>query len=180
MWSLRSFPLSDGEDFSEVVGRGPSFFNTAERWQIKTEGSFGVIRAVFLHQRFITVTSKCRHQPGTSLPWLLFLASEEGSRCKITGLRESNWFELELRLLSCEMKRCTRPGDGSEPCGGVPEFTSRRLKLPLCRVLLPPPASRSSHCVSIPPQPQPTPPLPCRKHLASESHCCPGNGEEKL
>lgn len=37
-----------------------------------------------------------------TLPWILFLALEEGSRCKITGLLN----ELELCLLPCEMKRC--------------------------------------------------------------------------
>lgn len=33
-----------------------------------------------------------------------FSASEKGSRCKITVLLASDLFELELRLLSCDMK----------------------------------------------------------------------------
>lgn len=33
-----------------------------------------------------------------------FLASEKGSRGRITVLLESDLFEMELRLLSCDMK----------------------------------------------------------------------------
>lgn len=120
MWSPCSFTLSDGEDFSEVVGRGPSSSGTSTEhclkcWQIKTEGSFGVIHTVFLHRQFINDIPQCQWQTQSlelhfTLPWILFLALEEGSRCKITGLLESDSFELELRLLSCEMKCCTPLG----------------------------------------------------------------------
>ncbi len=81
----------------------------------KNRRSFGVIHTVFLHRQFINDIPQCqRHTPSLplhfTLPWILFLPSEEGRRCKITGLPESNSLELELRLLPCEMKCCTPLG----------------------------------------------------------------------
>ena len=102
------------------------------------------------------------------LLWILFLASEEGSRYKITGLPESNSLELELHLLSGEMRCCysTRKETRSLVVL-VLEVTLALSKagFALCCSFLQPPLFQS---VS-------TPSLFCHKHLACKRHCCPGN-----
>ena len=175
MWSLCSFTLSDGEDFSEVVGWGSSSSSKStelglKRWQIKTEGSFSVIHTVFFfYRQFVNTTPQCQWQTHSlvlhfTLPWILFLASEEGSRCKITGLPESNSLGLELRLLPCEMKCCTPLGRrlGALWWSSWGYLTLSKAGFVLCCLYL---------------QPVSIPSLFCHKHLACVRHCCPGNRE---
>lgn len=55
--------------------------------------------------------------------FFFFWASEEGSRCKITGLRDSYSFELELRVLlafCCEMKWGAMSGRRQAALGSTP------------------------------------------------------------
>lgn len=118
--------LDDWEDFSQVVGRGSGcflFFDhqqsltwSADKWKKKTA-------FVCNSNCFTTVspptTPQCQRQAlsrelhSADPPPLFFfpIASEEGSRCKITGLPESGRFELELRVRSSRgMKSCRRLG----------------------------------------------------------------------
>lgn len=121
-----------------------------------------------------TTVSASGSESGTSLLgsffFSFFLPSEEGSRCEITGLPESERFELELRLLSsCEMKRRRRLGALCLSSRGYLSPSEAGFVLWGCFYLQPPAGTASLQ--------QPTPPL-CRKHLPSHSHCCPGNGRK--
>lgn len=89
-------------------------------WQISFEKNrASVCNSNCLTTVYPPTTPQCQRQAlslklQSSDPVFFFffpLASEEGSRCKITGLQESERFELELRLLSsCGMKGCRRLG----------------------------------------------------------------------
>lgn len=121
-----------------------------------------------------TTVSVSGSESGTSLLgsffFSFFLPSAEGSRCEITGLPESERFELELRLLSsCEMKRHRRLGALCLSSRGYLSPSEAGFVLWGCFYLQPPAGTASLQ--------QPTPPL-CRKHLPSHSHCCPGNGRK--